>query len=737
MDNNILIINEVKKLLKDSYACRIYDLKQSIRLSSKALAISKILNDQFLIGKSLNQLSLFYMISGSYKQAMSMAKKSILVFKLLEDENGLADASYNIASIHYKTDNYHLGLINLMDCLTVYQKNNDYFNQARVHKSLGTIYEYFGDEGNAISSYKKAIVASNKINNKSLLSNVYNPLSGIYLKQSKVDKAFKLIDKSIELKNQNGDIRGLAFAIYGRAKIYTFTGDYELAEKDFKTSIEIHIKSGEKLGLGMAYQKLGLLYLKWGKLKEAKETLLEAIRIGETYNTMIIKFKSNFLLYQIAKQENKRLDALYYLELYLSQKEKVINTQTLQIIKSYDLITKMKSLEKDEQLRKEKAVILEKKDIAEQSARIKQDFLSTMSHEIRTPLNAITTISTILSEKYIGDDKNLIDSLNAASVNLLLIINDILDFTKLDHGKVVIDLRPKDLKTILKRTITTYELDAKQKNIKLNLEVDDQIKGWYELDETKLSQVLNNLISNGIKFTDKGSVTLKVSKIKELGEKDSISFEVSDTGAGISEDFYDKIFETFSQPKSITTKKHVGTGLGLAIVKKIIAIYGSKITFKSKVGIGTKFQFTLQLKRDALVHELPAQEQDHLKGKRILLSEDNQINAMVAMKVLSNWGINTDHAINGIEAVEKAKLVAYDFILMDIHMPELNGFDATKQIREDKNINQFTPIFALTADITAESREENSSHFNGFLSKPIEIKKLYQTLTDFNSKLVV
>ncbi len=728
MDNNILIINEVKKLLEDSYACRIYDLKQSIRLSSKALTISKILNDQFLIGKSLNQLSLFYMISGSYKQAMSLAKKSILVFKLLDDENGLADASYNIASIHYKTDNYHLGLINLMDCLTIYQKNDDYFNQARVHKSLGTIYEYFGDVGNAINSYKKAITAAKKIKNKSLISNVYNPLSGIYLKQLKLKKAFKLVEKSIHLKNQTGDIRGLAFAYFGRAKIYIHTGNYDLAEKDFKASIDIHINSGEKLGLGMAYQKLGLLYLKWDKLKLAKDTLLEAIKIGETYNTVIIKFKSNFLLYQIAKLEHKPLDALAYLELYLSQKEKVINAQTLQIIKSYDLITKMKSLEKDDQLRKEKAAILEKKDIAEQSARIKQDFLSTMSHEIRTPLNAITTISSLLREKYVGNDKNLIDSLSAASVNLLLIINDILDFTKLDNGKVTLDLRPSDLTTVLKRTITTYQLEANQKNIKLNLDLDPNLKGWYELDETKLSQVLNNLISNGIKFTEHGSVNLKVSRIKKEELKDSISFEISDTGVGIAEDFYDKIFESFAQPKSITTKKHVGTGLGLAIVKKILTIYGSKINFKSKVGNGTKFYFTLQLKRVSKVQEIPALEQNHLKGKRVLLSEDNQINAMVAMRVLSNWGIITDHVINGIEAVEKAKLLYYDFILMDIHMPELNGFDATKQIREHKNINQFTPIFALTADITAESREENSFHFNGFLSKPIEIKKLYETL---------
>ncbi|MEO5911246.1 MAG: ATP-binding protein [Pelobium sp.] len=728
MKNHTLNKDEITNLLDESYACRTYDLKRSILLTNKALAASKVIEDPVLTGKSLNQLSLFYMINGANKKAMSMAKEAIKIFKGLGDEKGVADGLYSIAGIYYKSDNYHQGLINLIDCLRIYTNYKDYFNQARVYKSLGTIYEYFGDQKNAIDAYQQSIKAAKKIKNEDLISNVYNSLSGICLKENKVKKATELVEKSILMKKRTGDLRGLAFAIYGRAKVYMHEGEYELAENNLKHSIDMHIQTDEKLGLGMAYHKLGQLYFLWEKLEEAKAILNAAITVGTSYNIMMISFKSNFLLYEIAKTENHPEQALKFLELYLSQKEKVINVQTLHIIESYNLITKMQLLEKDNELKIETAKILEKRDKAEQRARVKQDFLSTMSHEIRTPLNAITTISALLGDKFSGDDKNLIDSLNAASKNLMLIINDILDFTKLDNGKVTLDLRPCDLKLTLNRLINTYKLQADEKDIKLTLAIDQDLSDCYQLDETKLSQILNNLISNGIKFTNSGSVNVKVKKIKNDTLYDHVCFEVKDTGSGISNDYYEEMFESFAQPKSITTKKHGGTGLGLAIVKKIVNVYGSNIKFKSKVGKGTQFYFTLKLKREANIEAPKIIVENLLKGKHALLSEDNQINSMVAIRLLSKWGIKTDLAVNGIEAVEKANAKVYDFILMDIHMPEMNGFDATKLIKLNSNPNQNTPIFALTADITAESMKEYKIYFEGFLRKPIEIEKLYENL---------
>ncbi|MHA4894853.1 ATP-binding protein [Pedobacter sp. PWIIR3] len=658
-----------------------------------------------------------------------MAKEAIQVFEELGDEKGIADARYNIAGVYYKTDNYHLGLINLINCLNTYREFDDFHNQARVYKSLGTIYEYFGDQKNAIKSYNNAIDAAKKIGDLNLLSNAYNPLSGIYLKQNKIAKALQVIQQSIKFKNQTGDIRGLAFAIYGRGKVYTTTKEFELAEADFIQAIKIHLEAGEKLGLGMAYYKLGLLYLQMGRLEDSKLSLNTALDVSHRFNIVIIKFKSNYLLYQISKLEGDTINSLKFLELYLSQKEGVINTQSLQIIENYELIAKMQTLEKETQLQKEKAEMTEKKDRAEQSARMKQDFLSTMSHEIRTPLNAVTTITTLLGDKYQGEDKELISSLKAASRNLLLVINDILDFTKLDNGKVVLEPTSCELDSVLQRIISTYESLALEKGILLKLNFPLELKGNYLLDETKMSQILGNLISNAIKYTEKGEVLLEVECINQGEAADVIRFKVIDTGVGISPDYYSEMFESFSQPKSITTRKQGGTGLGLAIVKKLVEIYDSKVQFESELGRGSVFYFDLVLRKSVVAKLTTPVLQDQLKDKTVLLVEDNLVNAMVARRLLTNWGITTVHALNGLLAIERASEKAFDFVLMDIHMPEMNGLDATSHIRNNDNLNRYTPIFALTADITAENQEEYSSYFNGFLRKPIEIDKLYAALT--------
>ncbi|MES2454606.1 MAG: ATP-binding protein [Bacteroidota bacterium] len=722
--------NSPASLLSEAYSCRTHDVQRSIDLASKALIISENLQDKSLIGSSLNQLSLFYMIRGAYKRAIGMAKEAIRHFEELGDEKGIADATYTVASVYYKTDNYHLGLTNLIHCLNTYQKFNDYHNQARVLKSLGTIYEYFGDEKNAIKSYHNAIETARKAKDLNLLSNTYNPLSGIYLKQNKIGKALKTIKKSIDLKNKTGDIRGLAFAIYGRGKVYIKTKEYELAETDLKHSIVIHIDKGEKLGLGMAYQKLGHLYVLMGKLTLAKETLQHALAISERYNIVIIKFKSNYLLYQIAKLERDTEKSLKYLELYLHQKEAVINTQSLQIIENYELINKMNLLEKEAQLQKEKTEMMEKKDRAEQNAQMKQNFLSTMSHEIRTPLNAVTTITALLADKYEGEDKMLISSLKAASKNLLLVINDILDFTKLDNGKMLLEERPCDLSLLLNGILSTYENLALEKGLEIEMNLDNAIKGFYELDETKLSQILGNLVSNAIKYTDKGKITVDVNKLSDIDVyNETIRFKVADTGVGIPDAYFDEMFESFSQPKSITTRKQGGTGLGLAIVKKLVEIHQSHVEVSSEEGVGSVFYFDISLKKSAAPVDLPAVSQDLLKGKTVLLVEDNPVNAMVAKKLLANWGIITEHALNGVLGIEKARQKAFDFVLMDIHMPEMNGLDATFHIRNNLNYNQDTPIFALTADITAENQKAYATYFNGFLRKPIEIEKLYDALT--------
>lgn len=722
-------VEYINDLLNEAYRIRGSHLIKSTSIAQDALKRSRELKDKYLIGKSLNQLSLFYMIQGEQKLSLEHAEEAIEYFEELNDEQGIADAKYSIASIYYKSDNYHLGLVKLVDCLAIYKKYYDYHNQARTLKSLGTIYEYFGDQKNAIKSYQESIDAAIQVKDKNLESNALNPLSGIYLNQGRVKRAEEAIIKSIEMKLSTNDVRGLAFSYYGRGKIYFHKKLYKEAELDFLESIRIHLEMNERLGIGMSYYKLGVLYLATNELKKAEEAINIGIEISNKYNILIIKFKCYYLMYELFKKQGNIEQSLHFLESYLEVREKVINSQTLKIIENYDLIKRMENLQRESENQKEKAEILEKTYKAEHAAKAKQEFLSTMSHEIRTPLNAVIGIAHLLKETATAEQIELIESLGYASNNLMQIINDILDFNKLDANKMKLEFRNTNLHKLLNTVRNTYINLAADKQLDLELSIDEKIDSPYLIDDTKLIQILNNLISNAIKYTKKGAVKLEVSIIDKDSDSDVLRFSVQDTGVGIPAKYFEDIFESFYQTKSITTKSQGGTGLGLAIVKKLVALFGGTISLKSTVNIGSEFIFDISFKRTITKANLEETHDNNLIGKSILIVDDNMINALVASKLLLKWGLKTEHAVNGKDAIIKSNKTKYDFILMDIHMPLMDGFESCSQIRNSNNVNKHTPIFALTADVTAAEHEEFNQNFNGMLTKPINIEKLFESLT--------
>jgi signal transduction histidine kinase/CheY-like chemotaxis protein len=723
------IERKIELLLEEAFAIRVNNLKQSVDFTKQALELSKEHDIKNLIAKSLARLGFFYMIQGDYNQSISFANNAAEIYEVIGDEQGLAEAKYTIASVYYKSDNLQLGLKYLLDCLVTFIKYNDYTSQAKVYKSLGVIYEYFGDIDSAKDVYKSSIEAAEKVADINMMTNVYNPLSGLFLNENKIDEAMELIQKSIDLKTETGDIRGLAFAYYGRGKVYAKKQQYQLAEDDYKKAIEIHIEMGEKLGQGIAYQKMAVLYFLQERLEDSKIQASKALEFSIIYKSRMVKTKSSYLLYEIFKKQQLTDEALMYLEMHHAEMQANVHNQTLQVIDSYKMIHSMAAKELEDKMAVEKNEIIEKKNKAEFIARAKQDFLSNMSHEIRTPLNAVTTIVALLKERSDVEDQQLLESLKFSSNNLLLLINDILDFTKLETDKIQLEERPADIRNLLVNIKNTYESLAKEKGLQLLLEVDDKIEGAFEIDEMKLAQILGNLINNAIKFTERGTVKLVVDCLEIKPEKVRLFFKVQDTGVGIPSDFLSEIFDTFTQPKSVTTRKQGGSGLGLAIVKKLATLYSTEVAIETKVGAGSTFSFELLLKPTIQSTKPKQKENEQLNELSVLLAEDNKINMLVANKLLSRWGVKPDCAINGIEALEKAASKKYDIILMDIHMPELNGYDATKQLRESDGINKHTTVFAFTADIVANVQKEYVDYFDGFLRKPIEIDELYRALS--------
>ncbi|NHN26242.1 tetratricopeptide repeat protein [Flavobacterium jejuense] len=721
-------------LLDEANQIRINNLPKSITLAHTALDLSSQIGSKPLLAKSYSQLGLYYMVIGEMDKSETYSKEALAIFTILKDEKGIADAKYSLAGVYYKTNLYHLGLISFIDALKIYQKEGDYYNQSRTEKSLGTIYGYIGDQSNALKSYNCAIKNARKINDFNLESNVYNNLSGILAKNGKLKFAMAFINRSIEQKEFTNDIRGMAYALYGKGKVYFCLKEYEKAEDFYFKALKIHDEMGENTGRAMTYTKLGELYYAKNNLDLALKTAFIGLEIATSLKLAMSTIKLKKLIYIIYKAKNEPALALDYFERYQKEKESVINSQTLKVIENYELISKMEVLKNETKLHKEKQLLLEKKNQDEAKAiKMRQDFLSIMSHEIRTPLNAITSIVELLNDEISNEGRELLSSLKFASSNLINIVNDVLDFTKLDSNKSKLEITQVQLARLVKNIVSVYDKQAMEKGLVLKLSCSIPDKNSYNLDETKLTQVLNNLISNAIKFTEKGNVELKINEVKSTSKKDTILFEVIDSGEGILKENLDEIFESFSQVKPILTRKQGGTGLGLAIVKKIIELYNSKIKVRSVVGKGTTFYFKLkvpkkQLVENDLIEKKIVVKNINLKGKKVLIVEDTVINAVLLSKLLSKWEIESEHVENGMLALEKVKENFYDFILMDIHMPNMNGLEVTKIIKTTTNLNTKTPVIALTADTMVTSKNYETNHFSGFLWKPFEIDRLKEVL---------
>lgn len=367
------------------------------------------------------------------------------------------------------------------------------------------------------------------------------------------------------------------------------------------------------------------------------------------------------------------------------------------------------------------------KEAAETASKAKTDFLSTISHEIRTPLNAVVGISHFLINENPRDDQTeSLESLQFSAEHLTALINDILDYNKLESGAIEFEYSEVNLKTLTAKIIKAHSALAKEKGILLVLELDENMHPLVLADQTRIYQVLNNLINNALKFTSKGYVKLKTILINESERTQTVRTEVVDSGIGIPYNKQKLIFERFTQAGSSTTREYGGTGLGLAIIRKILNMVGSEIYVKSEPGSGTIFWFDLTFKK--VLHEEVDQavqeemDTNIIAGKKVLLVEDNQMNIMVAEKFLKKWELRTEVAHNGEEAVEKMQNNAYDVVLMDLQMPVMDGYKATRKIRE---FDEKTPIIALTASALLKVRQEvMAAGMNDYITKPFDPNEL-------------
>lgn len=381
--------------------------------------------------------------------------------------------------------------------------------------------------------------------------------------------------------------------------------------------------------------------------------------------------------------------------------------------------------------------LISAKEEAEKSSHFKSEFLSIMSHEIRTPMNAVIgTTNLLLSENPLPEQLEYLNTLKFSGENLLAIINDILDYNKIEAGKLTLNLLPFNIFILAQKIKQSFYARAAEKYLEIDLIIDNLIPEYLIGDQIRLGQVLNNLISNAVKFTHKGKVGLQLQKENITPDQITIKFIVTDTGIGISPSNLESIFDPFMQESQIHENDYGGTGLGLAITKRLVDLHQGNIEVISELGKGTEFSFSItfelanQVKKSTNIDvAVTANIERSLTGMRILVVDDNKMNLMIASKFLKKWHVNVDEAISGELAIEMATNTPYDLIIMDLQMPVLDGFETTRIIRKN---NPNIPVIALTADAMPETYNKAlAAGMCNYLTKPFVPDTLYEKISGY------
>jgi len=551
--------------------------------------------------------------------------------------------------------------------------------------------------------------------------------------------------KLSQLENQSPILHMNLDILFGR--YYLDNQNYALAEDTFRKAIDI---SEQNNFLDQASDAALYLSRTYEEQERFEEALTENKRLQGIQERIYAKEKLSALEEASAKFEVQQ----YQKDLQLAKREQDYATSRISrsrrtniilIIASLILLILLLSIYKLFKQRQKVAADLKvnnlelqkSKEEAERLSKLKTQFFSTVSHELRTPLYGVTGIASILLEdKEIKTHREDLKSLKFSADYLMTLINDVLIMNKMDANGVKLEKAPFKLATLVNSIAKSFEYLIQQNNNKLHIQIDQRLPEYLNADSVRLSQILLNLVGNAVKFNENGNIWLTIQLQKELpANRYAVHFEVRDDGRGIAAEDQEKIFEEFSQVNN-RNYNYQGTGLGLPIVKKLLHLFGSEIHLESALGKGSNFNFTLEVAASTAPSVPTAQDPERIKNEfvaiahpediHILIVDDNRINQKVTQKVLQSRHFNCSQADNGQQAVDLVKENAYDLILMDIHMPVMNGIEATKEIRK---FNTITPIIALTAVEVEEMRKSIiESGMNDIILKPYDVLQFQSTI---------
>ncbi|WP_396188840.1 ATP-binding protein [Flavobacterium sp.] len=675
------------------------------------------------------------------ENAIKYSNKAVQFAKKTNNQTKLYDSYYFLGNLYLENSKYDEAIIYFIRCSNFFQINKLVTSKlAKTYYSLGVCYLEKNKAKLSESYFNKSFEIYNNLDISDALQLV-NLQKGLTLKANKKYEEALTIFKKIVLQNSEYENSKIE-AYYQMSEIYTIQANYSSAYIAVKKALEIAEKGNNSLTKNKILKKLISLSEKNNDYKAANEYLKKILHLKDNYNFNEDSYVLN------KKNYDNQLDLVEKLEREKREQIRSIRFSKLISILSIALILILSllsfSLYKNNKIRNNANRLLEEKnkelteqkEKAEQASKARAEFLSTVSHELRTPLNAINGITyLLLQEKPKVNQLNYLKSLEFSGNYLLNFINDILEINRLESNTIQVEKIDFNLIELINNIRQSFNEFIQKNNV--NFHMDIELNGNEQLigDPTKLSQILINLINNAIKFTKNGDVWLKVSTVSQEKNLVTLAFEIKDTGIGIPEDKIANIFDSFTQGSVEINRTFGGTGLGLSIVKKIIELLGSDIKLESAQGKGSTFTFDLKFEistnKTENNGEITEDNFENLKDKKVLLIEDNQINQMITKKMLENKGMICKIIDNGEDAISEMARNDYDLVLMDVHLPGINGTEATEQIR---TFNNHTPIIALTAISLNENREMLMSYgMNNVITKPFEPEHFYKVIASYFS----
>ena len=684
--------------------------------------------------------------TNNYKEALLHSQKAIDYAKKNKNFKDQAQQTFNLGKIYFDLKKYDDAIETLLKSAELFSNIEPNIERAATYYHIGLCYMQKQNYDRASIYFERAKSINNKLGIPDVAELLNLQKGLIYKSKNKLDLALSAFKIIIAKPDNTALTNTKAEATYQIGKIEASRNRNNLALNYLNKALELNSKSENLeqksnilLALSDVYEKTldknnAYFYLKQHLNLKENITILNNERLGiDDYK----KFKESEKLKEIAQAnyENKEQEKA-------NKFSKLISIFAIALISILSLLSL--SLYKNNIIRNQSNLLLQEKnkeleiakDKAEKASKARSEFLSTVSHELRTPLNAINGITHLLLEE--NPKKNQLDYLSSLKFSgdyLTKFINEILEINKIDSHKSEVEYTSFNLKKLLEDIKHSLKELAVVNNNIFKLEIDAAIPDYLIGDPTKLSQIILNLINNALKFTKNGNVTVITNLSTLEDKKATLYFEITDTGIGIPEDKLASVFDSFSQGSIEVNRKYGGTGLGLTIVKKLIKILGGHIKLKSVVGEGSTFSFNLEFQISP-EQESQMEKKSMIKynankliNKKILLVEDNKINQMITKKMLDNKGIICEIIDNGEDAIDLLKTNTFDLVLMDVHLPGINGTIATETIR---TFDSTTPIIALTAISLHENREMLLSFgMNEVITKPFVPEEFYSVIAEY------